>query len=398
MKWDQDKFFRRDAMFDVSNKNNESTNSGGCAMHGVSGKNINPDDLIGDAMHGVSGKNINPDDLIGDAMHGVSTGAGFIESWKSGQQSFTLQTSGSTGKPKKIRVSRQSMIRSAELTGQALNLKKGDTALLCMPLEFVAGKMMLVRAMVLDLNLVTVKPSSNPLTQVDDNMQIDFAAMTPMQVKETLKDSLSAKKLRNIKKLIIGGAPVSLQLEQELQQMPGEIYETYGMTETLTHIALRKINGENRSEFFQALTGIKIQTDERGCLVIHAPHLDQPLVITNDLVDVVDDGSFRWLGRADNVINSGGIKIFSEQVERKLQHIITEQRFIITSLPDEKLGQKVVLVIEDSTPRNYENSSRLINQILDHYEKPRETFFLKKFPETPAGKIKRNEIQAMIVE
>jgi O-succinylbenzoic acid--CoA ligase len=290
------------------------------------------------------------------------------------------------------------MIRSAELTAQALNLKKGDTALLCIPVDFVAGKMMLVRAMVLDLKLVFVKPASNPLKQLENEIQIDFAAMTPMQVLESLKDRESSEKLRNIKKLIIGGAPVSLQLEQELQQLPCEIFETYGMTETLTHIALRKINGENRSEFFQVLTGIKIQTDERGCLVIHAPHLDQPLVITNDLADVGDDGSFRWLGRADNVINSGGIKIFPEQVERKLQHIITEQRFIITSLPDEKLGQKVVLVIEDSTSRNFEYSSRLINQILDHYEKPREIFFLKKFPLTPAGKIKRNEIQAMIVE
>jgi o-succinylbenzoate---CoA ligase len=320
----------------------------------------------------------------------------FIELWKSGQQFFTLQTSGSTGKPKKITVSRQSMIRSAELTGQALNLKKGNTALICMPLEFVAGKMMLVRTLVLDLKLVAVKPSSNPLKQIDKEIQIDFAAMTPMQVMESLKNKESLAKLRNIKKLIIGGAPVSLQLERKLLQLPCEFYETYGMTETLTHIALRRINGKNHSEFFQVLPEIKIRTDERGCLVIHAPHLDQPEVITNDLVEIINENQFRWLGRADQVINSGGVKIFPEQLEKKLESII-RQRFIIISLPDEKLGQKVVLVIESSIPTGFEAPLGLITEKVEPYEKPREIIFLKKFPETAGGKIKRYKIRTMIV-
>jgi o-succinylbenzoate---CoA ligase len=319
----------------------------------------------------------------------------FVKQWKSDLEYFTLQTSGSTGKPKQIRVSRQSMIRTAALTGQVLDLKKGDTALLCMPLEFVAGKMMLVRALVLGLNLVAVKPSSNPLKEVSSETIIDFAAMTPMQVQETLKEPATYIKLSKIKKLIIGGAPVNRQLENELQQMPGEIFETYGMTETLTHIALRKINGTKRSESFSVLPGIKISTDNRGCLIIHASHLDDPNVITNDLVEIISPTQFRWLGRADNMINSGGIKIFPEQLEKKLENMIKE-RFIFTGTPDGKLGEKLVLVIETSTPEKFETLPGLSAENLGSYEKPREVMFLEQFPETSTGKINRREIQKLL--
>lgn len=338
-----------------------------------------------------------------DAMHGVSTVniqtppglSDFVKQWKSYPEYFTLQTSGSTGKPKQIRVSRQSMIRSAELTGQVLDLKKGDTALLCMPLEFVAGKMMLVRALVLGLNLLVVKPSSNPLKEVSSETIIDFAAMTPMQVQETLKEPGTFNKLIETKKLIIGGAPVSRQLDNELQQLPGEIFETYGMTETLTHIALRKINGNKRSEFFGILPGIIISTDSRGCLIIHAPHLDDPDIITNDLVEIISPTQFRWLGRADNVINSGGIKIFPEQVEKKLESMIME-RFIVTSLPDRKLGEKLVLVIETSNPEKFEVLPEIIAENLGSYENPREIIFIEKFPETSTGKVIRRGIQKLL--
>ena len=287
------------------------------------------------------------------------------------------------------------MIRSAELTGQVLDLKKGDTALLCMPLEFVAGRMMLVRALVLGLNLVAVKPSSNPLKEASSETIIDFAAMTPMQVQETLKEPAAFIKLSKMKKLIIGGAPVNRQLENELQQIPGEIFETYGMTETLTHIALRKINGSKRSESFSVLPGIKISTDNRGCLIIHAQHLDEPDVITKDLVEIISPTQFRWLGRADNVINSGGVKIFPEQLEKKLESVIRE-RFIFTGMPDVKFGEKLVLVIETPTPEKFEKLPELIADILGAYEKPREIVFLEKFPETSTGKINRREIQKLL--
>lgn len=338
-----------------------------------------------DALHGASTVNIQTPPELYD----------FVKQWKSDIEYFTLTTSGSTGKPRPIRVSRQSMILSAELTGQVLDLKKGDTALLCMPLEFVAGKMMLVRALVLGLNLVVVKPSSHPLKELSSDTILDFAAMTPMQVQITLNEPSTFNKLSQIKKLIIGGAPVSRQLENELQHLPGEIFETYGMTETLTHIAFRKINGSKRSEFFGILPGIIISADDRGCLIIHAPHLDNPDIITNDLVEIISPTRFRWLGRADNVINSGGIKIFPEQLEKKLESMIME-RFIVTSLPDRKIGEKLVLVIETSNPEKFEALPEIIAENLGSYEKPREIIFIEKFPETSTGKIIRSEIQRLL--
>jgi len=319
----------------------------------------------------------------------------FHRQWNSGADSFSLRTSGSTGEPKEIRVSRRSMIRSAELSGQALKLNKGDTALLCMPIEFVAGKMMVVRSLVLGLKLLTVTPSSNPLKELGSDMKIDFAAMTPLQALESLNDQQSYAKLIQIKKLIIGGAPVNSDLEFKLQNFPGEAYETYGMTETLTHIALRRLNGSERSVYFTALPGISISTDERGCMVIHAPHLDQPTVITNDMVEIIAPNLFRWLGRIDHVINSGGVKIFPEQVEQKLEGKL-KHRFIISSLPDPKLGRKVVLVVEAKTGIGLNLHSENLHALLHPYEKPRAIVFLEQFPETGSGKVNRIEIKKLI--
>jgi o-succinylbenzoate---CoA ligase len=320
----------------------------------------------------------------------------FIEEWESGCTHFTLKTSGSTGIPKSIRVSRQSMIRSAELTAAALDLKKGNTAFICMPLVFVAGKMMLVRALVLGLDLLVVKPASDALQSIPDATPIDFAAMTPMQVAASLAQPASALKLQFIKKLIIGGAPVNQSLENELQRFAGAAFETYGMTETLTHIALRRINGAERSAFFYTLSGICLRTDERGCLDIYAPHLDHPQLQTNDIVELIDGKCFRWLGRADNIINSGGIKIFPEQLEKKLEGFIPA-RYIITSLPDERLSEKAVLVIEASSSDGFNNISAKVQNLLGGYEKPREIHFLKKFPETVSGKISRKGIKEMLL-
>ncbi|MDZ4203258.1 MAG: AMP-binding protein [Bacteroidales bacterium] len=319
----------------------------------------------------------------------------FLRQWMSDDQHFAIQTSGSTGMSKQLTVSRQAMIASARLTGRFFNLISSETALLCLPLDFIAGKMMLARALVLDLNLVIVEPSSNPLKQVAAGTTIDFAAMTPMQVQECVKDPESRQKLSAIKRLIIGGAPVSQALEQDLQTFINPIYETYGMTETLTHIALRRINGKERSEVFTALPEIHIKTDQRGCLVIHAPHLDEPEIITNDLVEHINPQQFRWLGRADHVINTGGIKVSPEEVEQKLENLIS-QRFIIIGLPDENFSQKVVLVIEGAPIDDVQALMTQIETRLKPYEKPREIRFMEQFPETSAGKLKRADIQRLL--
>ncbi len=317
----------------------------------------------------------------------------FLHLWFRGDESFLLHTSGSTGKPKPIRVSRYSMIQSAMLTGAFLRLKPGGTALLCLPLNFVAGKMMLVRSLVLNLNLVICKPASNPLRQVQTGTRIDFAAMTPMQVFSCLEAAETAKMLKEIRTLIIGGAPVNISLNEILQKFPFPVYETFGMTETLTHIAMRHVNGKENSEFFTCLPDIQLSLDQRGCLVIDAPHLDEPNVITDDIVELTAPNRFRWLGRYSFVINSGGVKVFPEQVEKKLEPFIN-RRFMISSLPDEKLGEKIILIIEDeyAAKNEVQEAERLrgiFAEALLPHEKPREIFLTPKLPETTGGKVKR---------
>lgn len=317
----------------------------------------------------------------------------FLRLWVQGEESFLLHTSGSTGKPKPIMVSRNSMIKSARLTGEFLGLEPGDVALLCLPLNFVAGKMMLVRSLVLDLDLVICKPLSNPLQQVNTGTRLDFAAMTPMQVFSCFEEAKTARMLQKIKTLIVGGAPVSKSLNEILQTFPFPVFETYGMTETLTHIAMRRVNGKEHSDFFTCLPGIQLSLDHRGCLVINAPHLDESRVVTDDIVELKAPDSFRWLGRYSFVINTGGVKVFPEQVEKKLEPFIS-QRFIISSLPDEKLGEKIILIIEEENTgikerRERERLKEIFTEMLLSPEKPREIFFTPKLPETTSGKIKR---------
>lgn len=318
----------------------------------------------------------------------------FICEWNRNTSSFSLQTSGSTGEPKTISVSRLSMQQSARLTGEFLELRQGQTALLCLPVGFIAGKMMIVRAITLGLNLLVVEPSKNPLLRVDDGITIDFAAFTPMQLTEIFSNDDSLQKLMQIRSIIIGGASVSSTLERQVQWLPYPVFETFGMTETLTHIAMRRLNGPVASELFESLPGITLRSDERGCLVIHAPHLDEPAVVTNDLVELHSHRTFRWLGRVDNVINSGGLKIYPEKIERKIATLLSK-RFIITNLPDPKLGELVALIIEGEA----EDTAAIENRIsgsLDTYEKPRKILFLPEFPKTLSGKVIRSAVAELV--
>ena len=202
------------------------------------------------------------------------------------------------------------MKNSAQLTGKTFELKEGDSTLLCMPMKYVAGKMMVVRALALGLDLKVVEPSSSPLKGL--NKPIDFAAMVPLQLEKSLNQ------LDKVKTLIVGGGQVNPALVDKLRDISTQVYETYSMTETLTHVAIKPLNGPNKQDVFQALDGVQFEIDERDCLVIHAPMLNPNPVLTNDLVALIDETSFHWLGRYDNVINSGGIKIIPEKVEAKL--------------------------------------------------------------------------------
>ena len=300
----------------------------------------------------------------------------FIEDWFSSPDEMTLQTSGSTGKPKSISVKKEWMRNSARLTGKTFGLAQGDSALLCMPMKYIAGKMMVVRALELGLNLKVVEPSSNPLKDLES--PIDFAAMVSLQLEKSLND------LNKVKKLIVGGGRITPQLVEKLQSVSMQVFETYGMTETLTHVAIKPLNGSNKSDCFHALDGVHFEKDERDCLVIHATDLNPEPIVTNDLVELLDEKSFRWLGRHNNVINSGGIKIIPEVVEAKLSSTISDRRYFITGLPDESFGEKVVLVVEGER-------IDITMESLDKYEKPKEIYFIPKFVETESGKVTRRE-------
>ena len=305
----------------------------------------------------------------------------FISEWYSSDDEMIVQTSGSTGKPKSISVKKKCMRNSAQLTGKTFNLKEGDTALLCIPMKYIAGKMMVVRALELGLDLKVVEPSSNPLNGIKEI--VDFSAMVPFQLENSLNQ------LNKIKTLIIGGGQVSPKLVEKLQIESTQVYETYGMTETLTHVAIKPLNGPNISDLFRALDGIHFEKDDRGCLAIHASALNPVPIVTNDLVELIDENSFRWLGRFDNVINSGGVKIIPELVEAKLLSIIPNNRFFINGESDESLGEKVVLVVEG-------NVIEISFDSLEKFEKPKEIYFISEFLETESGKIRRGETLKII--
>ncbi|MCL9770319.1 AMP-binding protein [Flavobacterium sp. HXWNR69] len=297
----------------------------------------------------------------------------FLLDWLDEKETINLTTSGTTGPAKLITIKKQSMVQSAIATGNFFDLRPKDKALLCLPARYIAGKMMIVRAMILGLDLDIMVPSSH-LDDLLPNKQYDFVAIVPLQAENSMN------KLHQFKKIIIGGAKVSDDLALRLKEIKSEIYETYGMTETITHIAAKKI-GE---EFFNVLEHVSISVDDRNCLVIEAPGITDEKVITNDIVALQNDKKFKWLGRYDNVINSGGIKLFPEQIETKLASKISN-RFFITGLPDEVLGTKVVLVIEGEE----QLIEKSIFKVLDKFEKPKEVIFIAKFTETGTNKINR---------
>jgi len=310
----------------------------------------------------------------------------FLKEWFSDSSFIETKTSGSTGKPKTIRLSKTSMIKSAQLTNRFFDLKKGDTVLLCLPVNFIAGKMMLVRSFEGQLKVKSVKPSLNPLKIIFDS--IDFAAMTPMQVKTILMEN--PEKLSLIKTLIIGGAPVDYKLEKELKKYAVKCFSTFGMTETITHIAVKELNKRNE---YLALPTVTFQLSENNCLIINAPHITALPIQTNDIVNLTSSTSFVWKGRHDNVINTGGIKIFAEELEDQLFEYIPNNRFFITSEKDNLLGEKVILIIEG----NKDSKLMTLNfDKLSKYSIPKKIYFTPKFIESENGKILKQKIKAAL--
>jgi len=318
----------------------------------------------------------------------------FLKFWFDSKDFISVNTSGSTGKPKRISLKKEFMRNSALATGNYFNLPEKSSALLCLSSEYIAGKMMLVRSLVLGWHLDVVQVGSNPLENNKKNY--DFSAMVPMQLFHSL-DTIS-----QIKKLIVGGGVVSETLKQNIQSVPTHIFATYGMTETITHIAMKRLNhfssDENLDlnkkdiENYRVLPNIKISIDGRGCLVIDAPLVSDLSIVTNDLVEIICESEFKWLGRIDSIINSGGVKLIPEQIEKKLSKII-ENRFFVSSIPDSILGEILILLIECEA---YELEMDRFQSILQKYEIPKKVYFLDQFVETISKKVDRNKTKLLV--
>ena len=326
----------------------------------------------------------------------------FCHSWLSGQQSFQLQTSGSTGTPKSITITRKQMEASASLTIKAIKLETSYSALVCLDTKYIAGQMMLVRSLMCGMNIVAVDPTSNPFEKILPTQPLDFAALVPYQLQFILNSPLRSK-LDEVKCAIIGGAPLDLITKKELQNIRCKCYATYGMTETISHIALQRLNGDQQQSYFETLAGIEISKDERGCLVIGADYLgDKKKIVTNDLIELISEKKFNWLGRWDNIINSGGVKVIPEKIESVVQEIFNalklNNRFFVAGVADEKLNQKVCLIIEGTPFANdlLSKVDRELEEKLDRYEKPRVIKFINNFKQTETGKVLRAETLHLI--
>ncbi len=307
----------------------------------------------------------------------------FIREWLNKDDFVTVKTSGSTGKPKTMQVAKSAMLQSAFNTLEFFNLKQGMSALLCLSCDYIAGKMMVVRAFAGILNLLPVPVTGTPLSSVQE--KVDFAALTPLQMSNELGRHPS--KVHRLKTVILGGSSVNEELIRQLKNYPFEAWETYGMTETLSHIALRHINGSENEKYFTPLPGILVSQDNRGCLKVHAPGITQGEVLTNDIAEILPNGKFRIKGRIDNIVNSGGIKISPEEIENQISEIV-RQPFFISSLPHPLLGNELVLVME-RLPEDEILLLKKIKKAVPLFHAPRKILVRNPLPRTATGKIKR---------
>lgn len=308
----------------------------------------------------------------------------FLADWFNESPYITVHTSGSTGTPKEFTVRKEQMIQSAILTCSFLNLRKGDNALLCMPLQYIAGKMVVVRALVAGLTLILRTPSGHPLADVEVSLR--FAAMIPLQVFNTIQVPEERERLCQTEIVIVGGGAINKELEDEIRQLPNEIYSTYGMTETLSHIALRKLNGPDASSAYTPFSSVKLCLSPEKTLVIQAPQVCDDTLVTNDLAEIHPDGTFTILGRKDNTINTGGIKVQIESIEETLRLIISVT-FAITAIPHPGLGEAIVLLVEKTT--DTDSLPDRIASLLPKYQQPKYIRQVDAIPLTGSGKTDR---------
>ncbi len=309
----------------------------------------------------------------------------FLQKWSDSSSDIELKTSGSTGEPKQMVVPKKYLWISATKTCQFFQLNTTSTGLLCLSADYIAGQMMLVRAMVSGMNLICSEPVGNPILELDQ--PVDFTAMVPLQIKQCLDTPVQ---LMHLKQIIIGGGALEVVDAVELAQLPVIAYETFGMTETLSHIALKMI-APKKQQFFSTMPGITVSKNTTNQLVIHYPDLGLDHLVTNDLVEIINAETFKWLGRVDFIINSGGIKISPEEIEKKIASFL-DQNYCVIGIPDKILGEKAILLIEGKSFNTMKIFGQM-KQLLPAFQCPKEIRFVDEFPLTPNGKIQRFELK-----
>ncbi len=313
----------------------------------------------------------------------------FCNNWLNGKQAFSFHTSGSTGTPKHILLQRTQLEASAMATIDALRLTANEKIYVCLNTQLIAGTMMLVRGMMLGCEIFVDEPTSDPLNHISANHDFTFASFVPMQFHALLTSSENEmEKLNRFQHILIGGAAINAALEKKIGELKCNVFHTYGMTETVSHIALRKIGIET---FYTALEGVQLKTDERGCLCICSASTNSEWIVTNDLVDLFAPNKFKLLGRADEVINSGGIKIFPSKVEEALHESMQDldvNDYFVGAEEDEKLGQKLICVVRGNpfTAKQEEKIKETLMRKLSRFEIPSQYYFVDFFELTPSGK------------
>ncbi|MGL5771970.1 MAG: AMP-binding protein [Bacteroidales bacterium] len=311
----------------------------------------------------------------------------FLRDWFAPSEEITVHTSGSTGTPKLRVVRKSQMTQSAKMTCEFLKLNKQTQALLCLPVSFIAGKMMIVRGLVSGYCLHVISTDGYPFSRI--GFAVDFVAMVPLQVFNTLSDAVEKSRFESVSQVIIGGAAIDPEIEKRLQGLHNSVFSTYGMTETLSHIALRRVNGPDASLHYTPLPGVSLRTSSDQALIIDAFNVCDETLHTNDIVELDSAGNFRVIGRKDNVINSGGVKLQIEQIEAKIAHLFVAP-FAVSAKPDSKLGEKVVLFSEEEVSAGQLSQ---LEALLSKYEYPKEIIHIEQIPRTESGKIRRKELR-----
>lgn len=323
----------------------------------------------------------------------------FMADWHSDNPRLMVQTSGSTGKPQVMWVEKSRMLASAKMTCDFLGLKSGERMLLCLPLDYIAGKMAVVRTIERNLKITMIEPTGHPCqTLVDEHKEAHFAcaSLVPLQVYNSLQVPKEREWLKSIDHILVGGGAISKEMEEELRGFPNAIWSTYGMTETLSHIAMRRISGPDASLWYTPLPHVSVSLNEDDCLVIDAPLVHEGVLVTNDIAELRFSESgvqFRIVGRKDNVICSGGIKIQTEEVESRLEPRL-DAPFAITHRPDEKFGQAVVLLTESS---DTEEVRRICDEVLPPYWQPKDILHVDNIPLTETGKTARKKAEQLAI-